>query len=348
MPKTIRRSPFVAGVLVLLVAVSVAVTACGDDDSADLPAGVVARVGDASITEAQLDRAIAQTTAEAKVQGQSVPAEGAEGYDQLRQQALQSLRRQKVIGFEARECGNPCKVTEKDIDDDLARIITTNFNDKQKEFDSFLKDRGITQADARDIVRSGLQEQKLFNHVTRGVRFADADAKAFYEENPDQFKVPAGRVASHILVATEAQADRIRAEVTPENFAQLARESSTDTGSAEQGGSLGPIQKGQLVPEFEKVAFALEDGEISSPVKTQFGWHIITVEVTSASTTSFADAKDQIVSTQLAQRRQAEYTEWGEDILAKWDDRTVYADEGLKPTTTAAEPAQVPEGSTTP
>ena len=69
-------------------------------------------------------------------------------------------------------------------------------------------------------------------------------------------------------------------------------------------------------------------------MKTQFGWHIITVDVTPASTTSFADAKEQIVSTQLAQKRQAEFTKWGEGIVEEWDDRTVYADGDLKPTTT--------------
>ena len=138
---------------------------------------------------------------------------------------------------------------------------------------------------------------------------------------------------------TKAEADRIRAEVTPENFAELARENSTDTGSAKQGGSLGPIQKGQLVPEFEKVAFALKDGEISQPVKTQFGWHIIMVDITPAKTTSFADAKDQIVQTQLSQKRQAEYTTWYTGVLKDWDGRTVYANADLKPTTAEQTPA---------
>ena len=329
----------------LLVVAGVGVTACGGgDDSADLPEGVVARVGDASITQKQLEAAISRTTAEAKSQGQTVPTQGSEGYQQLEQQALQSLVQERIVGFEARECGNPCKVTDAQIDDDLDRIIQTNFNGKQREFDDFLKDRGITQADARDIVKSGLQQQKLFNHVTRGVRFTDADAKAYYEEHPDEFKVAAGRTASHILVATQAEAERIRAETTPGNFAELARESSIDTGTAEQGGDLGPVQKGQFVPEFEKAALALKDGEISQPVKTQFGWHIITVRITPARTTSFADAKDQIISTQLAQKRQAEFTTWSEGVLKDWEGRTVYADADLKPPTQAAQPA---EGATT-
>jgi foldase protein PrsA len=343
-PKTIRRSPLVAGVLVLLLGVAVA--GCGSDDSANLPDGVVARVGDANITQAQLDRAIAMTAAEAKAQGQTVPAEGAEGYEQLEQQALQSLRQQRIVAFEARECGTPCEVTKKEIDADLQRIVETNFSGSQKQFDAFLKERGYSKTDARDIVKGTLQQQALFAHVTRGVRFSEADARKYYEDNPDQFKVAAGRTASHILVATKEEADRIRAEVTPENFAELARENSTDKGSAQQGGSLGPIQKGQLVPEFEKVAFALEDGEISDPVKTQFGWHIITVQITPASTTSFAEAKSQIISSQLAQRRQDEFTTWSEDVLKKWDERTVYANDDLKPATTEAEPAQAPETTT--
>jgi hypothetical protein len=343
-PKTIRRSPLVAGVLVLLLGVAVA--GCGSDDSSNLPDGVVARVGDANITRAQLDRQIAMTAAEAKAQGQTVPAEGAEGYEQLEQQALQTVRQGKIIDFEARACGTPCEVTKKEIDEDLARIIETNFEGSQKQFNDFLKERGLTRAGARDIVRSGLQQQELFAHVTRGVRFSEADAKKYYEDNPDQFKVAAGRTASHILVESEAEANSIRAEVTPENFAELARENSTDEGSAKQGGSLGPIQKGQLVPEFEKVAFALEDGEISDPVKTQFGWHIITVQITPASTTSFAEAKSQIISSQLAQRRQDEFTTWSEDVLKKWDERTVYANDDLKPATTEAEPAQAPETTT--
>src|SRR5690606_23457167 len=140
---------------------------------------------------------------------------------------------------------------------------------------------------------------------------------------------------------SKEEAERIRAEVTPDNFAEMAREHSTDKGSAQQGGSLGRIQKGQLVAEFEKVAFALKDGEISDPVKTQFGWHIIMVDVTPARTTSFSEAKDQIISTQLNRRRQEAWNEWSEKVLADWEDRTLYASDDLRPATTEAE-AQPP------
>ncbi len=183
------------------------------------------------------------------------------------------------------------------------------------------------------------------NHVTRGIRFTAADAKKYYEDNPAQFKVAAGRTASHILVPTKAEADKIRAEVTDENFAELAKKYSTDTGSKEQGGSLGQIQKGQLVPEFEKVAFGLKSGEISEPVKTQFGWHIITVTTTPARTTPFSEAESQIISSQLAAKRQAAFSEWSDKALKSWEKRTVYANDDLKPpATTAAAATTAPAG----
>jgi foldase protein PrsA len=338
------RSPRFAGVLVGLLALGAGLlllSGCGDD-TASLPAGVVARIGDAPITEKQLAATIEQSRAQAKQSGQTLPAVGETGYDQIRQQALQGLIQQEVISTEARKCGSPCVVSAAAIDKELLRIRDTNFNKSQKEFDAFLKKSAITKAGARDIVENQLQQQKLLDHVTRGVRFTAADAKAYYEANSAQFTVPAGRAARHILVATEAEADKIRAEITLDNFGELAKANSTDPGSGKQGGDLGQIQKGQLVPEFEKVAFSLKDGEISQPVKTQFGWHIITVKISSATTTSFAQAKAGIISSQLAAKRQSEWTEWGQRTLKEAEARTVYADETLKPPATTAPTATAP------
>lgn len=351
MTKINRRSPLFAGVLVGLVALGAAglllLSGCGGD-SASLPEGVVARVNDASITEKQLTTTIDQSRAQAKQQGQTLPAAGEDGYDAVRQQALQQLIQQEVVSSEARKCGAPCAVTPAAITAELARIRKANFKDSQKQFDAFLKKSAITAAGARDIVKNQLEQQKLHDYVTRGIRFTAADAQKYYDDNPTQFTVAAGRTASHILVATKAEADRIRAEVTPENFAALAKANSTDTGSAPQGGSLGTISKGQLVPEFEKVAFALKDGEISQPVKTQFGWHIIMVKITPAKTTSFAEAKSQIIASQLSAKQAAAWTAWGEKTLKDAESHTVYASDDLKPsTTTAAATTTAPAGAST-
>jgi parvulin-like peptidyl-prolyl isomerase len=82
--------------------------------------------------------------------------------------------------------------------------------------------------------------------------------------------------ASHILVKTEAEAKEIKAKLDKgEDFEKLAKEKSIDPGSKVTGGDLGYFAPSQMVPEFSKAAFALKNGEISQPVKSQFGWHII-------------------------------------------------------------------------
>ena len=85
--------------------------------------------------------------------------------------------------------------------------------------------------------------------------------------------------ARHILVATEDEAKAILAELKKgTDFAELAKEKSKDPGAAAEGGDLGYFTKDQMVPEFAEAAFKLDKGQVSDPVKTQFGWHIIKVE----------------------------------------------------------------------
>jgi foldase protein PrsA len=356
-PGQVLASPAVKAarlaVLGLLAIGLLAIAGCGNDDSAKVPEGVVAQVGDASINEAELERAIEQRRAQAESQGQTFPEEGTDNFSQVRQQALQDLVLQRIVDFEAKRCGNPCRVTKDEVDEELANIVEQSFNGSQEDFDEFLTNNKITTADARRIVRFNLQQTDLFNRVTRGVRFTQAEARAFYNQNKAQFETPAGREVSHILVADKAEADSLRAEVTQENFADLARANSTDEGSKDQGGSLGRIQRGVFVPEFEKAAFALKDGEISVPVQTQFGWHIITVDVIPKRTTSFSEARSQIRQQQLQQARQQEFNEWRDGVLAEWRERTVYASSDLEPPEPeepAVEDVTVPEdaGAQTP
>ncbi len=336
----LRRAGLLAAAAVAIGLVAAACSSNGDG-TADLPGDVVVQVGDAEITDAELGRGVAQQRAQAQQQGTSFPEEGSDGFDAVRRQALDTLVLQRVIDFESRRCGEPCRVTPEEVDQELERIKRQQFNGSDQQLNQFLRRASITRADARRLLRSQLQQPKLFNRITRGVRFGPVEARRFYNDNGDQFRVPAGRTAAHILVETEAEAIALRERVTTENFARLARESSTDTGSAAQGGDLGPIRRGQLVDPFEEVAFALADGEISEPVKTQFGWHIITAQVTPASATPFAEARDPIISQQLSQKRQEEFATWRDEVLAEWEDRALYADAALRPER-APQPQPVP------
>lgn len=326
-----RRALLAVALLAVAAGSGLGLAACGDD-SADLPDGVVAQVGDSQITQKQLDRIMTQYRAAAKRQGQAFPKEGTDDYRSAQQQALQQLVNVVIVESEARECGTPCEVTEKDVTAELQKRIDSDFNGKRAELDKALKENNLTLAELRKNLRVDLQLAKLQQNVTRKVRFTAADAREYYNGNRSQFRVQPSREASHILVKTKAEADRIRAQATPANFADLAKQYSTDQGTKDRGGALGQIQKGQLVPEFERVAFSLPVGRVSQPVKTQFGYHLILVtDTTAGSTIPFARARQGIVTQQLQAERDAEFQKWVDETVKEWQERTDYASEDLEP-----------------
>jgi len=107
----------------------------------------------------------------------------------------------------------------------------------------------------------------------------EASVKSAYDAYVKDFKPVEEVHARHILVATEDEAKVVKAELDAgKPFEVLAMEKTTDPSGKQNGGDLGFFQKGMMVPEFEAVAFTLEPGKISDPVKSQFGWHIIKVE----------------------------------------------------------------------
>ena len=107
----------------------------------------------------------------------------------------------------------------------------------------------------------------------------DEAAQALYEEVIAQVPEEPRIRARHILVETEDEAKEIKAALDAgADFADIAREKSTDPGSGADGGDLGWFTKEEMVPDFANAAFALEPGEISEPVKSDFGWHVIKAE----------------------------------------------------------------------
>lgn len=146
----------------------------------------------------------------------------------------------------------------------------------------------------------------------------DAAVRRFYEENPEAF---AQTCVRHILVDTEAAAASIKARIEAgEDFAAIARAESTDNqvpdGSAQKGGDLGCLPKGSLVPEFEAAMEALEPGQLSAPVQTQFGYHLI--QVVQRKTVSLEEAADQIRRNLRAQAPDA-VQQFVTDALAEAD-----------------------------
>lgn len=127
-------------------------------------------------------------------------------------------------------------------------------------------------------VRRRLLREQYFEKQLKGA-ISEADAKKIYDQRVAQLKSENEVAARHILVDNEEKAKEILAKIKAGgDFAALAKENSTDTGSKEQGGFLGYFGRGQMVPEFEKAAFTMIKGQVSEPVKTNFGWHIIKLE----------------------------------------------------------------------
>jgi parvulin-like peptidyl-prolyl isomerase len=144
---------------------------------------------------------------------------------------------------------------------------------------------GLTEAQIRDLYATNLLREKLFDIIT-------ADVPRTQEQV----------WARHILVADEAAAKTVRQRLANgEDFSKVAAEVSTDTGTKEKGGDLGWFGKGAMVPEFETAAFALKVGEISQPVKSQFGYHIIQ---------TLAHSNVPLDASAYEQARQTAFSDW--------------------------------------
>jgi peptidyl-prolyl cis-trans isomerase C len=144
-----------------------------------------------------------------------------------------------------------------------------------------------------------------FEKVIKG-SVTDADARKVYDDQVKLLKPEEEVSARHILVETEAEAKALKEKLDKgADFAQLAKENSKDPGSKDDGGNLGYFGHGQMVPQFEDVVFKLKKGEVSEPVKTQFGWHLIKLEDRrTKQPPAFEIVKDRIVQSMLLQKAQ--------------------------------------------
>jgi len=156
----------------------------------------------------------------------------------------------------------------------------------------------------------------------------EEDLRQVYESEVERFRKPERRQVSHILISVPADADaateekakdrlsEIRARVERgEDFAEVAKTSSEDPGSAGQGGDLGLIEEGLMDPAFDQAAFALEEGAISEPVRSQFGYHLIRVtKIEPAAVKPFEDVRDQLEEEAAKRGAEGAFFDWAERL----------------------------------
>ena len=154
---------------------------------------------------------------------------------------------------------------------------------------------------------------------------SESEAKAFYDKNTKKFMEKASMHARHILLGNEKDAQDIidtlkplKGDILKEKFIELAKVKSTGP-SAPKGGDLGTFTKGQMVPEFSKAVWALENGHITTaPVKTQFGYHVIYLETkTEAKPASYEKVKNNIITSLKQQQFSAKIKEVAKELKSK-------------------------------
>ncbi|MBQ7398948.1 MAG: peptidylprolyl isomerase [Clostridia bacterium] len=137
----------------------------------------------------------------------------------------------------------------------------------------------------------------------------DEEIRKYYDDNIDKFQKGESVNASHILVDSEDKANELLSKINAGeiSFEDAARENSTCP-SKENGGNLGEFTRGQMVPEFDEAVFSMEVGAVSTPVKTQFGYHLIKlVSKSEASTYDFDEIKGQLTEMVNQEKRQAAF-----------------------------------------
>ena len=302
--------------LLLIACASLALVAagCGGTSTASLGSDDVAVVGSTSISKDKFQQLMERAKKSYAAQKRPFPKPGSTEYEQLRGQAVTFLVSQAEVDDQATSMG--VDVSDDDIDKEIARVTKEQYGGSKARFEADIKKQGLTEDSAHEAIRERLLSQGLYDKLTADIKVTDADVTRYYSTHKTQYVQPETREVRHILVPKKALADSLYAQLkSGANFAQLAKRYSKDPGSARNGGKL-TVSKGQTVPEFDKTAFSLKKGQLSAPIKTQYGYHIIQAlsDVTPSTTTPLSKVRASIKQ-QLGQQKKG-------DKVTKWLDET--------------------------
>jgi len=286
---------------------------CGGTSTAPLGSGDVAVVGGQQISKEQFQQLMARAQKSYDAQKRAFPKAGSAEYEQLKGQAITFLVQQAEVEEQAKKLG--VDISDDKVDKEIARYKKQFYGGSDARYEKAVKQQGLTDEQAREAIRQQLISQALFKKVTGDVKVTDADITQYYNTHKSQYVQPESREVRHILVTKKALADSLYQQVkNGGNFAKLAKQYSKDPGSAANGGKL-TVSKGQTVPEFDKTAFSLKTGQISQPVHTQYGYHIIQAlsAVKGATTTKLSQVRASIRQQLEQQKKNDEITKWLED-----------------------------------
>jgi foldase protein PrsA len=311
-------------ILLTLFSLALVAAGCGGTSTATLSSNDAAVVGSKAITKDEFQGLMDRAKASYDTQKKPFPKPGTTEYEQLKGQAVTFLIQQAEFEQEADAMG--IKITDDKVNKYLEKLKKQFYGGSEERYQKALKQQGLTAEQAKVATRAQLISEELFKKVTSGVTVSKEEVKAYYTAHKSQYGQPQTREVRHILVPKKDVADKLYAQLkSGASFAALAKKYSKDPGSASNGGKL-TISKGQTVPAFDKTAFSLKKGELSKPIHTQYGYHIIEAlsEIKAAQVTSLSKVESSIKQ-QLEQQRK-------NDTMTKWVEKkkTSYCKSGIK------------------
>ena len=319
-----------------LVLLTLAAAGCGGGGSTKVPANAVAVVNGDPISRSEFDLAMARSKRGYKQQHRPWPKAGTTQFQQVQQSTLTFLVQLQELEQKAKQLD--VKITDKQISDRYSQL------EKQlggaKNLKTQAKAQGLTLQDVRDVViKPQLLSEGIYKKVTGDIKVSDKDVADYYKKNAKLYQQPESRDVRHILVSNRTLANKLYDRIKGgANFAALAKKYSKDPGSRAQGGKL-TVVKGQTAAPFDQTAFLLDKGQVSRPVKTQYGWHIIQAlsDVKPARTTPLKDVKSAIKQQLLQQRQRAKWSKWINDTKKEYA-KKVHYQAGFAPPTTSTAP----------
>jgi foldase protein PrsA len=303
--------------VVMILSISVVLNGCGfikKNPQADA-ATVVATIGEEKISKAQFNQMFDIFKVQYEQQyGADIwnkDVDGRKYIDVMKEKVLDMLVDIKVQEQEAAKAGITATDDEINAEVEKAR----NYFDSEEKFNEFLTSQKMTMEYLKDSIRKDILVNKLKEKLTVNAAVTDEDVAAYYASNQSQFM---SIKASHILMKDEAKAKEVLEKAkSGENFNDLAVQYSEDPSAKENKGELGYFRKGDMVSEFETAAFALQTGQISNLVKTDFGYHIIKME--DKKIDKLEDVAAELKNSLLSNKKDTQYQGLLEEMRKKAD-----------------------------
>ena len=244
--------------------------------------GIVVRVGDRIITRSQYERRLRDALAETQ---QLPEADRATARDTIRKNIVNELISELLIKDRADRLG--ITVSDAEVKDAVVRLKAQYGIESDEQFESSLRQSGLTRADMEARLRDTLVTNKVFGRELRSRSdLTDPELRDRYNREKEQYRLPERAHLREIVILKEGNLDEARQRAT--EVAEAARKAGADfasiastmsqAGSREKGGDLGEVAKGDLVAELDRAVFNAPSGSVIGPVETKSAWHIVRVE----------------------------------------------------------------------